>query len=93
MVVPKGDKQRRLHKALLRHDPANWPLIRQALETMGKAPDRQPSRLPGTGADDRRNARSASPEPPYPSGADQAYADCAPALERRGDGEEARKTR
>ena len=37
VVVPKGDKQRRLHKALLRyHDPANWPLIRQALETMGK---------------------------------------------------------
>lgn len=25
------------HKALLRyHDPANWPLIRQALENMGK---------------------------------------------------------
>ena len=37
MVVPKGDKQRRLHKALLRyHDPANWPLIRRALEDMGK---------------------------------------------------------
>lgn len=37
VVVPKGDKQRRLHKALLRyHDPANWPLIRQALEDMGK---------------------------------------------------------
>ena len=37
MVVPKGDKQRRLHKALLRyHDPANWPLIRRALEEMGK---------------------------------------------------------
>lgn len=37
VVVPKGDRQRRLHKALLRyHDPANWPLIRQALEAMGK---------------------------------------------------------
>jgi radical SAM superfamily enzyme YgiQ (UPF0313 family) len=36
VVVPKGDKQRRLHKALRYHDPANWPLIRQALETMGK---------------------------------------------------------
>lgn len=25
VVVPKGDRQRRLHKALLRyHDPANW---------------------------------------------------------------------
>lgn len=37
VFVPKGDKQRRLHKALLRyHDPANWPLIRRALEAMGK---------------------------------------------------------
>ncbi|HFQ5087906.1 TPA: YgiQ family radical SAM protein [Vibrio vulnificus] len=35
--VAKGDRQRRLHKALLRyHDPANWPLIREALITMGK---------------------------------------------------------
>lgn len=38
VVVPRGDKQRRLHKALLRyHDPANWPLIRRALEDMGKS--------------------------------------------------------
>ncbi len=38
-VVPvaKGERQRRLHKALLRyHDPNNWPLIRQALIDMGK---------------------------------------------------------
>ncbi|PLR42930.1 DUF3362 domain-containing protein [Chimaeribacter arupi] len=36
VTVPRGDRQRRLHKALLRyHDPANWPLIRQALEAMG----------------------------------------------------------
>lgn len=35
--VAKGDRQRRLHKALLRyHDPANWPLIREALVNMGK---------------------------------------------------------
>ncbi len=35
--VPKGDRQRRLHKALLRyHDPLNWPLIREALINMGK---------------------------------------------------------
>ena len=28
----KGEKQRRLHKAFLRyHDPANWPLLREAL--------------------------------------------------------------
>ncbi len=31
----KGDKQRRLHKAFLRyHDPANWPLLRNALKSM-----------------------------------------------------------
>lgn len=35
--VAKGDRQRRLHKALLRyHDPANWPIIREALISMGK---------------------------------------------------------
>ncbi|ANQ26714.1 YgiQ family radical SAM protein [Vibrio natriegens] len=35
--VAKGERQRRLHKALLRyHDPANWPMIREALITMGK---------------------------------------------------------
>ncbi|MBJ7222407.1 MULTISPECIES: YgiQ family radical SAM protein [unclassified Brenneria] len=37
VVVPRGERQRRLHKALLRyHDPANWPLIRDALIAMGK---------------------------------------------------------
>jgi len=37
VTVPKGDRQRRLHKALLRyHDPLNWPLIREALINMGK---------------------------------------------------------
>ncbi|AEX22552.1 MULTISPECIES: YgiQ family radical SAM protein [Vibrio] len=35
--VAKGERQRRLHKALLRyHDPANWPMIREALVSMGK---------------------------------------------------------
>ncbi|MCF1426749.1 MAG: YgiQ family radical SAM protein [Shewanella sp.] len=35
--VPKKGRQRRLHKALLRyHDSAGWPLIREALEAMGK---------------------------------------------------------
>jgi uncharacterized radical SAM protein YgiQ len=34
--VPKGTIQRRLHKAILRyHDPANWPIVRQALTKMG----------------------------------------------------------
>jgi len=36
--VPKGTIQRRLHKAILRyHDPANWPIIREALIKMGLA--------------------------------------------------------
>ncbi|MNH11056.1 hypothetical protein D3C79_705610 [compost metagenome] len=37
MFVVKGERRRRLHKALLRyHDPAGWPMIREALLEMGK---------------------------------------------------------
>jgi uncharacterized radical SAM protein YgiQ len=37
MSIPKTIKQRRLHKAFLRyHDPKNWPLLRDALNTMGR---------------------------------------------------------
>ncbi|QLE83951.1 YgiQ family radical SAM protein [Shewanella sp. Scap07] len=44
--VPKGGRQRKLHKALLRyHDPAGWPLIREALTDMGK------TKLIGNGPD------------------------------------------
>ena len=58
VYVPKGRRQRRLHKAFLRyHDPENWPLLREALRRMGRAdlignsqdhlvPNYQP---PGTG--------------------------------------------
>ena len=36
--VVRGDRRRRLHKAFLRyHDPANWPLLREALKAMGRA--------------------------------------------------------
>jgi uncharacterized radical SAM protein YgiQ len=36
--TPKSAEQRRLHKALLRyHDATNWPLLRKALRTMGRA--------------------------------------------------------
>lgn len=36
--VAKGERQRRLHKALLRyHDPKGWPMIREALRNMGLA--------------------------------------------------------
>jgi uncharacterized radical SAM protein YgiQ len=38
VVVPKGVKVRRLHKAFLRyHDPDNWPVLREALKRMGRA--------------------------------------------------------
>ncbi|PCJ31013.1 MAG: YgiQ family radical SAM protein [Gammaproteobacteria bacterium] len=38
ITVPKGIKVRRLHKAFLRyHDPENWPMLREALQKMGRA--------------------------------------------------------
>ncbi len=37
VYIPKGLRQRRLHKAFLRyHDPDNWPLLREALKRMGR---------------------------------------------------------
>jgi len=36
--VVRGERARRLQKAFLRyHDPANWPLLREALQAMGRA--------------------------------------------------------
>jgi uncharacterized radical SAM protein YgiQ len=38
VLIPKGLKVRRLHKAFLRyHDPNNWPLLREALRRLGRA--------------------------------------------------------
>jgi uncharacterized radical SAM protein YgiQ len=38
VLIPKGTKVRRLHKAFLRyHDPENWPILREALKRMGRA--------------------------------------------------------
>ncbi|RDE24918.1 YgiQ family radical SAM protein [Motiliproteus coralliicola] len=38
VVVPKGGRQRRTHKAILRyHDPDNWPLIRETLKRIGRS--------------------------------------------------------
>ncbi len=37
VYIPKGLRQRRLHKAFLRyHDPNNWPVLREALRRMGR---------------------------------------------------------
>ncbi|HEY4974494.1 MAG TPA: DUF3362 domain-containing protein, partial [Steroidobacteraceae bacterium] len=72
VLIPKGLRVRRLHKAFLRyHDPNNWPLLREALRRMGRAeligsgrlqlvPAYQP---PGTGTQTpgRRPAASAAP--------------------------------
>jgi len=38
VFTPKRKRQRDLHKAFLRyHDPANWPLLRDALKQMGRS--------------------------------------------------------
>jgi uncharacterized radical SAM protein YgiQ len=38
VAVVRGARQRKLHKAFLRyHDAENWPLLREALKTMGRA--------------------------------------------------------
>jgi uncharacterized radical SAM protein YgiQ len=38
VLIPKGLRVRRLHKAFLRyHDPNNWPMLREALRRMGRA--------------------------------------------------------
>ncbi|MCP4493782.1 MAG: YgiQ family radical SAM protein [Gammaproteobacteria bacterium] len=37
VASPKGEIQRRLHKAFLRyHDPANWPMLREVLTRLGR---------------------------------------------------------
>jgi len=38
VTIPRAGGKRKLHKAFLRyHDPANWPLLREALKAMGRA--------------------------------------------------------
>lgn len=38
VAIAKTGTQRKLHKAFLRyHDPANWPMLRDALKTMGRS--------------------------------------------------------
>jgi len=74
VVVPKGLRVRRLHKAFLRyHDANNWPLLRETLRRMGRAdligpgrhqliPNWQPAGtgLAGEGQRSRRHASPAS---------------------------------
>jgi uncharacterized radical SAM protein YgiQ len=71
--VVRGERRRRLHKAFLRyHDPANWPLLREALKAMGRAdligngkhhlvPTWQPLDVPGkAGASGKRSPGGAA---------------------------------
>jgi hypothetical protein len=38
VAVVRGGRQRKLQKAFLRyHDPKNWPLLREALNAMGRS--------------------------------------------------------
>jgi uncharacterized radical SAM protein YgiQ len=73
VVVPKGLRQRRLHKAFLRyHDPENWPLLREALKKMGRAdligngkkhlvPSFQPRGTGGSSEGRRRQTQAGNP--------------------------------
>src|SRR5208283_4163292 len=69
VIVPKGLRVRRLHKAFLRyHDPDNWPVLREALRRMGRAeligPGRQQlipaHQPPGTGQQPQARRRTMS---------------------------------
>jgi uncharacterized radical SAM protein YgiQ len=74
VYTPKGLRQRRLHKAFLRyHDPENWPLLREALERMGRAdligngkrhlvPRYQPAGTGRAGGEGRRVSRKHCPQ-------------------------------
>ncbi|MFO1167311.1 MAG: YgiQ family radical SAM protein [Rhodoblastus sp.] len=69
----KGLRQRRLHKAFLRyHDPENWPALREALKSMGRAdligpgkhhlvPNWQPAGT-GQGGEGARTGRKNGPQ-------------------------------
>lgn len=82
--IPKGLKIRRLHKAFLRyHDPENWPLLRDALQRMGRSdligngkrhlvPRFQPAQTGRRPEGQRRKGRAATQHtglPPLPEGA------------------------
>ena len=77
VTIPKGLKQRRLHKAFLRyHDPNNWPVLREALRRMGRAdligngkqqlvPSYQPAGTGGAEEGTRKPLRSGSVHRPF----------------------------
>jgi uncharacterized radical SAM protein YgiQ len=78
VVVPRGLRVRRLHKAFLRyHDANNWPMLREALRRMGRAdlignskrhlvPSYQPAGTGGAG-EGRRSGRKPDTRAAQPS--------------------------
>jgi Domain of unknown function (DUF3362) len=73
--IVRGERRRRLHKAFLRwHDANNWPLLRGALQAMGRAdligngkhhliPSFQPVTAGGYSSARRKNSTPAAPKP------------------------------
>ncbi len=73
VIVARGARQRKLHKAFLRyHDAHNWPLLREALKQMGRAdligngkkhlvPAWQPSAIPDASGKNPAVARKNAP--------------------------------
>jgi Domain of unknown function (DUF3362) len=69
--IVRGDRRRRLHKAFLRyHDANNWPVLREALKSMGRAdligngkrhlvPAFQPANVQGYKSARRKNSTAA----------------------------------
>jgi len=61
----KGRRRRDLHKAFLRwHDPANWPLLREALRRMGRGEligDGPDCLVPASGGPRERTRRRSGP--------------------------------
>jgi uncharacterized radical SAM protein YgiQ len=76
--IVRGERRRRLHKAFLRwHDANNWPLLREALQAMGRAdligngkqhlvPTFQPVGTGGGPPARRQKVAPARPAPPRP---------------------------
>ena len=73
--IVRGERRRRLHKAFLRyHDSRNWPLLREALQAMGRAdligngkhhlvPSYQPQAAGAYGGERRKSPTPAAPKP------------------------------
>jgi hypothetical protein len=77
----KGLTQRRLHKAFLRyHDPDNWPVLREALQKMGRgdligARENQlvPAHQPAGWVEKPTGARRAAQRPERRAGGTQKF--------------------